>query len=215
MAKLPKGILGPISGKIGNVVGASCHGVAYVRSAPKKKKKKKKKMKSRAQLANEARFKFVNRWMVPFHPFILLGFQNLPVEKPAISTAFGLNYRQAVIGSYPDFEIDFSKVVLSVGDLPGLDRPVIGFKAANEVELTWEKSNDQLASFDDQLMLVLYSAELELADGFMGGTKRVSGKCIYEFDEQLTGKVLDVFVSVTSRDRKRIAESVYLGRIIP
>jgi hypothetical protein len=215
MARLPKGIFGPISGKIGAVVGATCHGVSYIRSAPKKKKKKKKKVKSPAQLANEARFKFMNRWMIPFHPYILIGFQNLPVEKPAISTAFALNYQQAVVGSFPDLEIDFSKVVLSIGDLPGLDHPSIAFTAQQTVELTWLKSTNTRTSFDDQVMLVLYSSELAVADGFVGGIKRASGRCTYEFDEQLIGKALDVFVSMTSRDRKKIANSIYLGRITP
>lgn len=215
MARLPKGILGPVSGKIGPVVGATCHGVAYVRSAPKKKKKKKKKAKSPAQLANEVKFKFVNRWMVPFHPYILIGFQNLPVEKPAISTAFALNYQQAVVGSFPDFAIDFSKVVLSIGDLPGLDQPAIVLTAPGVLELTWQKSNSLQASFDDQVMLVLYSASLHVVDGFAGGVKRASGSCSYSFAEEMIGKTLEVFISVTSMDRKKIADSVYLGRITP
>lgn len=38
MAKLKFGILGPISGKIGQVVGSSWMGIPYLREAPPKKK---------------------------------------------------------------------------------------------------------------------------------------------------------------------------------
>lgn len=214
MAKLPKGILGPLSGKVGPVVGATWRGVAYIRARPRKKKRK-KKVKSTAQLANEAKFKFANRWMVPFHPYLIIGFQNMPEDKPAISMAFSVNYHQAVIGSYPDFEIDFSKVVLSTGDLPNLYMPVIMLSAPDQVALSWQQKSEAGVSFDDQVMLVLYNRELELADGFIGGIKRSGGKCSFRFDPRLTGKALDVYVSVTSADRKKIAGSLYLGRIAP
>lgn len=214
MARLPKGILGPIFGLVGPVVGAVWKGVVpYVRSKPKKKKKK-KGSKSVRQLANEGKFKFGNQWMVPFHPYIIVGFQNLPLEKPAISMAFAINFH-AVIGSYPNFEIDCSKVVVSIGDLPGLDNPIITLVASDMVELRWDYTKCGLTSFNDQIMLVLYNQELAMTDGFIGGAKRVSKKCRFQFTEELIGKVLDVYVSVTSLDRKKIANSTYLGRIEP
>lgn len=214
MARLPKGIFGPLYGKLGPVVGATWNGIPYVRSKPKKKRKK-RTVKTEAQIANEARFKFVNRWMVPFHPYMMIGFGNFPIDKPPVSMALSLNYRQIVIGSYPDFNIDYSKVVLSVGDLPGLAQPVIAFSAPDTLELTWVQSVGVATAFDDQLMLVLYSRELELADGFIGGVKRASGKCSFQFVEQMIGKALDVYISVTSLNRKGIANSIYLGRMEP
>lgn len=214
MARLPKGVFGPFSGKVGPVVGATWNDIPYIRSRPKKKKKK-KKVKSLAQRTNETKFRFVNQWMVPFHPYLMVGFQNFPADKPPISTAFSINYGRVVVGSYPDFDIDLSKVVISVGDLPGLTEPAVRLIAPYELELTWQQSSSLKASFDDQLMLVLYNRELELTDGFIGGIKRSAKKCSYEFDERLIGKVIDVYVAVTSLNRKNIADSVYLGRIVP
>lgn len=214
MARLPKGIFGPFSGKIGPVIGATWNGIPYIR-AKAKKKKKKKVVKSLLKIANEAKFKFGNDWMVPFHPYIIVGFGNSPKGKPPISMAFSINYRDAVIGTYPDFEIDYSKVVLSIGDLPGLTRPAMVFTKPEMLELSWEQDSDPLTSFDDLVTLVLYSRDLALSDGFIGGVKRASGKCSYEFDTRLVGKELDVYVSVSSLDRKKMANSVYLGRVAP
>lgn len=215
MARLPKGILGPITGKVGPVVGAVWKGVVpYVRLRPKKKKNKKRK-KSPAQHANEVKFRFGNQWLVPFHPYIITGFQNLPLDKPAISIAFAINYNQAIIGDYPDFEIDYANVVLSMGDLSGLEEPTIAFTASNTLELHWLDAKRRFTSFDDQIMLVLYSRELAMTDGFIGGVKRMSKKCSFQFAEELIGKALDVYVSVISVNRKKIANSVYLGRIEP
>ncbi|TKC63711.1 hypothetical protein FBD94_05020 [Pedobacter hiemivivus] len=215
MARLPKGILGPITGIVGPVVGAVWKGVVpYVRLRPKKKKKKKRKV-SPAQHANEGKFRFGNLWMIPFHPYIITGFQNMPLDKPAISIAFAINYSQAIMGTYPDFEIDYAKVVLSIGDLPGLEEPTIAFTASDTLELHWIDTKRRFTSFDDQIMLVLYSRELAMTDGFIGGIKRATKKCSFQFDGELVGKALDVYVSVLSLNRKKIANSIYLGRIEP
>jgi len=214
MARLPKGILGPFIGTAGPVVGATWHGIPYMRTKSKKKKKK-KRIKSILTMANEARFKFGNNWLIPFHPYIIVGFGNFPIDKPPISMAFSMNYREAVIGTYPDFDIEYSKVVLSVGDLPGLDQLVMALIEPDQVELSWMQSTSPLTSFDDQIILVLYNKELALTDGFIGGVKRATGKCSFQFDPRLIGKELEVYVSVSSLDRKKMADSVYLGRIVP
>lgn len=215
MARLPKGIFGPFSGKIGPVVGVVLNGKAYMRAAPKKRKKKKKKRKPVLQLANEAKFKYVNKWMIPFHPYIIVGFGNLNNGGLPISKAFSINYRQVVTGNYPDFGIDPAKVVLSIGSLPELNEPVMELVEPDTLELSWSKNKGAQASFDDQVILVVYSYDLALTDGFIGGVNRASKKCSFRFDEQLIGKAIDVYVSLTSLDRKRIANSVYLGRITP
>lgn len=214
MAKLPKGIFGPISGKIGPVVGVVWNGVAYVRGAPRKKKKK-KNGKSLAQMSNEAKFKFMNQRLVPFHPYITVGFQNVPIGKTALGTAFSINYKEAVIGVYPDFGIDYSKIRLSSGDLPGFSQPVITLIESDTIELTWQKDASPGAAFDDQLLLVLYNPELELIDGFIGGIKRGARNCRFQFDPAMIAQPLQVYVGMTSLDRKKISNSQYLGRITP
>lgn len=214
MARLPKGILGPFIGKVGPIVGATWNGIPYIRSKPKKRRKK-KATRSAAQIANEAKFKFTNHWMIPFHPYIMVGFGNFPADKPPISMAFAVNFREAVIGSFPEFDIDYAKVVLSTGSLPGLTEPVISFSASDTIELTWEQSMEQHVSYNDQLILVLFSRNLLMTDGFVGGVKRASGKFSFQFDSRMIAEELDAYVFVTSLDRSRISNSVYLGRITP
>lgn len=46
MATYKKGINGPVSGKIGNVVGATCRGVAYLRGVPESTAAPKNKLTS-------------------------------------------------------------------------------------------------------------------------------------------------------------------------
>lgn len=214
MAKLPKGIFGPLSGKIGPVVGATWNGQPYLRQVPRLKKRK-KLIKSPAQLANETKFKFVNQWLVPFHPFVDTGFKNLPEGKTALGTAFSINYHQAVIGTYPDFAIDYTRVVISAGDLPMLNQPVMNLISPDKIEIKWQLNTSRHASFDDQLMLALYCPDLEMIDGCIGGARRTDLQTVFQFNPGMIGKPIEVYLSVTLLNRKRIANSIYLGRLTP
>lgn len=213
MAKLKKGILGPVSGKLGNVVGATWKDISYLRERPKRKKKK--QPRTQAQLDNQKKFKFIQQWLVPFYPYLNIGFANMAVDKTEINAAFSANYKQAFSGIWPDIEVDYSKVWISVGDLPGLHHPEIELTSQDTVKLSWQKSLHPNASFNDQLMLVLYCPELKVTDGFIGGIKRNAMECSFTFNQQLEGKVLEIYVSITTNERKQVANSIYMGRIEP
>lgn len=212
MAKLKHGIFGPISGKIGPVVGGVWNGIPYLRKVPRRKKNA---TKTEAQLNNEQKFKFGNNWMVPFHPYMTVGFQNVAIQKTAISAAFSANYKHVITGSYPNFGIDYSKVKISTGNLPGLNNLQVELTAPDTLELSWEGSLAVHAVFNDQVMLVVYSPALTIADGFIGSAERRDRYYAFKLNPGMVGTPLEVYVSVASFDRKKIAESSYMGKIMP
>ncbi|MNL20325.1 hypothetical protein D3C87_1415660 [compost metagenome] len=213
MAKLKKGIFGPISGKLGPVIGSSWKGIPYLREVSKQKEIK--PPRTAAQLANEQKFKFVQQWLVPFYPYLMVGFRKLAKGKTEINAAFSANFQQVFSGVYPNIVIDHSKLVISKGDLPQLNQLEMEFIAPDTIKLNWQENTDYRASFDDQLMLVLYSPELKITDGLIGGVKRSSLHYNFRFDPVLIGKALEVYLSVSSSDRRKVADSIYMGRVVP
>ncbi|WP_316811441.1 DUF6266 family protein [Pedobacter heparinus] len=213
MARLLKGIFGPISGKLGPVIGSSWKGIAYLREV--RPKKETKVPRTEAQIANEQKFKFVQNWLVPFHPYVTIGFSKKAIRKSEINVAFSANFHLAITGVYPNLDVDYSKVIISAGELPQLDQPAMELVLPDTLKITWQQNTDPGASFDDQLMLVLYCPELKMADGLTGGVKRKALTCSFQFDPLLIGKPLEVYIAVTSSDRKKIADSRYLGRMEP
>jgi len=211
MAIITGGILGKVSGKIGSVVYVNAKGGNFVRKAPKKKPKG--SPRSPAQVANEQKMAFFNDFLTPFHPFFIVGFQNRPPGKTALGMAYSINYYRVITGKYPDLGLDYTKVVISEGSLPQLKEPEMKLIAEDVLEFTWQQNTSSQASFDDQVMLVVYCPELKVADGFTGGAKRTSKQCLFRFDRRLVGKSLEIYLSVTSLDRKKVADSIYLGRI--
>lgn len=213
MAKMKKGIFGPVSGKIGPVVVARWKGINYVREAAQKPSEP--LPRSAAQIANEQKMKFTNELLQPFHPYVNIGFENMAIDKTALSVAYSFNFHKAVMGEYPNLSVDYSKMVISSGLLPQLNQPVLKLIATDVLELTWQQNTNSKASFDDQVMLVLYSPELKITDGFTGGAKRTAKQCLFKFDPALVGTPLEVYLSVTSMNRKKVADSLYMGRVEP
>lgn len=213
MARLKKGIFGPLSGKIGPIVGATWMGIPYIREEAEKKENP--APRSPAQIANEQKMKFVNILLMPFHPYIEVGFQLLAIRKTALSAAYSQNFHHAVIGIYPDLGVDYSKFMISKGALPGLINPVVELTMPDTLRIGWEDNINPLASYDDLLLLVVYCPELHLSDGFIGGVKRAARSTVFTFDTQLIGKELEIYLGVVSSNGKKVANSIHLGRITP
>lgn len=213
MAKPIHGLFGAISGKLGPIVGGVWKGIPYLRMAPEKKKGKKDR--SDAQIANEQKMTFLNNVLVPFHPFIAVGFQEQAIHKTALSAAYSRNYHQALIGEYPDLEIDYTKFMISSGILPGLHNPGIQLIGTDVLLLSWAQSLSGKVRFDDQVMLVLYSRELHTVQGTLGAAIRRDLHYEMRLAGELIGQSLDVYVALTSFDRRKISDSVYLGRMEP
>ena len=209
MAKLVNGILGGIRGKVGPVVGAKWKNIEYVRAAATPSNKP----PTEKQLAQQARFKFMHSFIRPFQQYYTAGFRNEATRMTEANIAFSLNYKSALRGSYPDFEINFSKLVMSKGHLPDLFQPALKFISAATLELTWENIAEPITAYDDQVTLVLYDPELQTTDGFVGGVNRSVERCTFDINPRLVGQSLEAYAFVSSNNGKRVSGTQYLGRL--
>ena len=212
MAKINSGIFGPVSGRLGPIIGGTWKGIPYIRE---NKSHQSKRPRTEAQLANEAKFKFVNDWLVPFQPYLNIGFENLAIRKTALAAAFSANYKSVFSGTAPDFIIDYDQLQISAGTLAPLLNPQVSFDGPDKLEITWHKNAVKGTTFNDQVMLVAYSAALQIADGFVGAVNRSIEHYSFPLNPDLHGQSLHIYISVTSVDRRKIANSTYLGIIEP
>nr|WP_294875493.1 DUF6266 family protein [uncultured Pedobacter sp.] len=207
MAKLTSGIFGPISGKVGGLVGASWKNISYLRSKPQKTTKP----PTEAQVANREKFKFLQELLVPFYPYITVGFKNMARNRTEINVAFSENFERSIRGTYPNLSVDYTLLRLSKGTLPPLISAQASLVGADLIKVTWLPNNQ--GTFDDQIMLTVYSPELKIADGFVGGVRRRDKECTFRFNPRLIGKSLEVYVSLVALNGARVSDTEYLGRI--
>ena len=92
MANNEDGILGPLKGKVGPVVGSSWRGIPYVKSAPVRKKPP-----SQKELENRHIFAFTQQWLEPIKEFLKQGFKNYSRTNYGVNAAKSFLYKFALI----------------------------------------------------------------------------------------------------------------------
>src|SRR6476660_4673727 len=105
MAHFPKGLMGAFSGRIGNLVGSTWNGIAYMRSLPDLKRKPKV---SPAQRAQRAKFRIAMKFVHSMHELFMMTFKDKASGKTGINNSLAYTMRYAMKGSFPDMEIDYT-----------------------------------------------------------------------------------------------------------
>ena len=123
MARLINGLFGGISGKIGNMEAYVLNGATYLRAA----KKKTKVAPTEKQLATRARLMTVNRFIDSMTTYVGVGFALFARDKifSANNAAKSYQFKHAVAGEYPNFEIIYPEVRLSTGSYPMALNPTV------------------------------------------------------------------------------------------
>lgn len=210
MAILKNGIFGRISGKIGSLVASSWKGINYVRTRPEVIKGA---PVSPARKAAQEKLTYLSKLLSLFYSYLVIGFKHKAVQQTELNAAFSANYHTAVLGSYPDLSIDYSKLTLSSGRLPLLSSLTWSYGADGVIQVDWTSDPHQPGSYDDQVMLILYSEKRKIVDGFIGRVLRRDHQCSFTPDTRMKGAKVHLYVFVASFSRHLVSNSEYLGAI--
>src|ERR1700733_12506483 len=108
MAKYIDGILGQFRGSAGPVVGSTWKGINYFKA----KQRKSKKPRSKAQLEQQAKFTMLIRFLSSMGKLLVVGFKDSAIKMTGINSAYAYNYQHALVGDYPDYSLNYSKVLV-------------------------------------------------------------------------------------------------------
>ncbi|WP_316810290.1 DUF6266 family protein [Pedobacter heparinus] len=137
--KYKKGVLGPFRGKVGTVVGSSWNGVFYLKSLPDFGDYQ----PSTAQLNVQAKMAFVTGFLKPLKPLLNIGYQQFNKGITPMNAATSYHLKNAVTGtSALNYAIDYTKVMISEGNLPVADQAEVAVTVANKLNFTWVDDSD-------------------------------------------------------------------------
>ena len=207
MALYQKGILGSFSGKVGHVIGARWRGKNVMRSLPHKSRKP----ASQAQLEQRAKFALVSKFFNPIKAVLnaYYGQEQGPLSR--LNLAMSYHLKEAVVGTYPVYSLDFSKLIFSKGAL-------LGFEGLNlvldnqELQFSWlDNSGRSNAEATDQMLLLLYNEQKNLLSFFDGVAVRSAASFTHSLATLAVGETLHVWVALRSENAKLVSTSDYLG----
>lgn len=159
MGKLPFGILGPVKGKAGNIVGYMLNGQPIVKSMPRKTTKP----MTGPRKSSFGRITEISKFFSPMKTFLRVAFSPSAqgTTKNWYNLAMEHNNPNAVKWAFPDLEMDYPKVVLSKGTLEKPLNPVV-MLVDDEVTFNWEVVDDDRWR-QGEAMLMVYFPETETA----------------------------------------------------
>lgn len=208
MAKLNSGILGGISGTVGNVVGGRWRGIDYIRSKPASVKNP----NTEAQQQQRMRFKLVIQLLRKISPLVNIGLRNGSNNQTSMNRAMSLNIKEAVTGTFPDLEIDWEKLIFSQGNLATGSNASADLSVAGTVTITWQNSQGASNSSDtDGAIVLLSNTDRDEVVYNLYGASRVDGQVDVDIPQEWTGENIACYLSFRSETGKDVADNQFLG----
>lgn len=138
MAKIDEGILGPFSGKVGDVIGSSWHGIPYIKSRPAVFHD----AKSPAQLAQRMKMQVAHQFVKSIKNIITIGYRYVAGEQIPYNKAVSYIVKNAIVGEYPDMGIAPDIVMVSQGNLMGAEE-CIAIKEDEKITFSWNITDEK------------------------------------------------------------------------
>jgi hypothetical protein len=214
MSLFEQGPMGYIKGKTGNFVVAKWKDQSVGRKAPTKSSKP----ATLKQMTQQSKFALVGGFFNRMSDVISIGYQSQSGSLTPVNRAVKDHIDKIVLGSYPNFTLDYPKIVISNPSNSAEIHTGWTTKAVAAegygVDITWssyEYGMDTLSLPTDRLIAVFYIVEQNKFMIFKGVADRSALQVKLTLPFLLAGKTLHLYTFFTSEDRKLASDSEYLG----
>lgn len=209
MGSYRKGILGPFRGKVGSVIGYSWRGEDLMRGLPKESTV----APTSAQEAQRVKFSTVMKFLFPIKSVLSMYFGKEQKTKSEFNLASSYHLKEAVLpGPDDSWLIDYPKVLISRGDLRGMDDPVLSPGSPAVINLDWTDNSGQgSADATDILVAIGYAEDLNEFVLFDTIAVRADGSAALNFPGYFSGSQAQIWATFAKAGKKLAAISSYAG----
>jgi len=212
MGTRSKSILGNIRGKVGYIVLTNWKNILVVKGLPSKTKKV-----SDDQRVQRVLFSAVTKFLCKATDIYRLGYQ-LPKKSNLTPMNLATTYHMAnaVVGEYPDFSLELSKIKFTNAIRPTENgwNAKLTRETNSHVEVSWELNPfpEKVTQLDDQAVVVIYDS---FENGFLMYNKGVQRRGLSFVIDYHTSAGLEIFywLFFISANGKFVSETEYLGSV--
>ncbi|WP_051605773.1 DUF6266 family protein [Polaribacter sp. Hel_I_88] len=210
MATFEKGILGGFSGKVGNVVGSRWRGKNVMRSLPQRGNY----TPSDKQEEQREKFKTVIGFLSPLTDILNLYFGKTQGDKSRYNLATSYHLKNAVESTPLGMAMEYAKVLISKGDLRGIDGGTVAAAAAQVLNFTWQDNSGQgKATATDMFMVVVYAPDLGMYYTNVAVATRDASSASVTLPNYMASFEVEVWASFSKPSTNYAANSTYLGAV--
>ena len=208
MGKIPQGILGSLSGKVGSIIGGSWKGIDYIRIKPASVANP----RTEGQVNQRNKFTITLEYLQATKDFIKIGYKSFATKKTEFNAAMSYVLNNAVGGIAPNFTIDYSLALLSRGGLSGVLNGTTDLTNAGQVSFGWgDNSAEGNANATDKAMVLVYNPSKKESISILDGADRTVGSQVVTIPGTYAGDTVELFMAFVSVDGTQVSNSVYLG----
>ncbi|MEQ3665841.1 DUF6266 family protein [Olleya sp.] len=208
MGKISQGILGGLSGKVGNVIGGNWKGIDYIRIKPSSVANP----RTEGQVNQRNKFSATLEYLQPNKEFLKIGYKSFATKKTEFNAAMSYVLNNAVGGVAPDFTVDYANALLSRGSLSGALNATTDLSAAGQVSFAWDdNSTEGNANTTDKAMVLVYNPSKKESMYVLNGADRTVGLQDVTIPATYAGDTVELFIAFVSLDGSQVSNSIYLG----
>ncbi|GAB7256494.1 DUF6266 family protein [uncultured Polaribacter sp.] len=210
MATFEKGILGGFSGKVGNVVGSRWRGKNVMRSLPQRGNY----TATEKQVEQRQKFKTVIGFLSPIVEILNSYFGSAQGDRSRANLATSYHLKNAVINTPRGAVMDYPKVLISKGDLRGIDGGAVAAAADQTLNFSWQDNSGQgKATATDTLMVVVYAPDLNLFYTNTTVADRSATTAIVTLPNFMATFNVEIWASFSKPATNYAAISTYMGSV--
>lgn len=206
MGIIKKGVLGGFSGKVGTVIGVKWKSIDYMRSLASSHNDR----NSLEQQVQRAKFSMAQAFVHDVVGFARVGYAPYTYNRTAANALMSYVMRHAMAGSGLEWEIDFSRVLVSRGTLTTV-RVASGSVGNGKVTCTWtDNSGRGDAQATDVAMVLVYNKATGEAEYDTQAGQRGDGCCELVLPEGWGNADLAVYLGFRKADGNDCSDSICL-----
>ena len=173
----------------------------------------KNKNPTQPQLSQQLKFGLCIRFLQTMSGLVEVGFKTFAVQKTGINSALSYLLQNAVAGAYPTFNIVYSDVLVSRGDLPNVLGPAVVSGAASVVTFSWtDNSGVGSTKPTDKAILAAYCPAFNQCIYTTGSADRSTLTDSIDLST-FAGQLIETYIGFISADGKSVATSIYTGQV--
>lgn len=169
-----------------------------------------------AQLKQRERFALIVGLLKRIKPFLRAGFagSRLKGNGNAVNRALSYNICNAIRETDSGQFIDYSRLRVSEGVLPGIKKPHIELSPSHSLTIHWlDNSGPKGARPDNRFMCMAWCPELEESVELIDGPVREQKYHILPLPRSFTDHAIHIYGAFRKEDGSTASNSVYLGEV--
>lgn len=204
----------PITGRSKKKFGTAVFSKQFGKNTMRTKPVEVKNPKTLAQRQQRSKFSLMVALSRMFISFIRVGFKQVAVSMSQFNMFMKTNIYDVITGTYPNYAIDFTKLIVSKGTLVGVEDGTAAAAAGKLVNISWTDNTGtgDAQATDKALQLILNYEKGKVYQDVTTKTRADASSAI-TVPASWVGDLVYVYLAFQDATGYKVADSSYLGSV--